>query len=141
MLFVNTENKRIKKGSLRISTFYSGPYHIECVLETGVIVINSEYLRGLKRDISQVEDTLDDIEANPLKKKTRKRKFREQTNDADITWSGYFKIKKLDKIELIVLYHYNDVNVFTIQQDRIVISGYELTIRQILWSLQHGVPK
>ena len=95
MLFVNTENKRIKKGSLRISTFYSGPYHIECVSETGVIVINSEYLRGLKRDISQVEDTLDDIEANPLKKKTRKRKFREQTNDADITWSGYFKIKKI----------------------------------------------
>jgi hypothetical protein len=51
------------------------------------------------------------------------------------------KLKKLDKIELIVLYHYNDVNVFTIQQDRIVISGYELRIRQILWSLQHGVPK
>ena len=51
------------------------------------------------------------------------------------------KLKKLDKIELIVLYNYNDVNVFTIQQDRMVISGYELTIRQILWSLQHGVPK
>ena len=52
-------------------------------------------LACLKRDISQVEHTLDDIEANPLKKKTRKRKFREQTNDADITWSGYFKIKKI----------------------------------------------
>ena len=133
--------KKIKKGELKFSTWCSGPFHVECIRKTNT-VIESSSLRGMKRKMVEIIENAFDQKAMPVRKKSRTRKFRvSKQMMKTVLEQNMSKLKQLDKMELLALCHYNDLNIFTLTENKMMVGAFEISIEQMLWSLHKGIPK